>query len=192
MKIQKSLVALAVVASSMTLAAGSAIADGMLKTTAAVQDGTEVSRSARSSVSFQERHDADLRASIKSQAAVGKSRISSASAAKRGKRGPRGRQGPQGPQGNPGPAGPAGPAGSVVMYTETSPLLYLDYEDAGEYVATCTQGGRAVSGGFRQDGTYFAFANESAPQNTNQWYYYITNSSASYGTNIYFVTTCAR
>ena len=64
-------------------------------------------------------------------------------------------------------------------------------EDAAYYVATCTRGGRAISGGFRQDSTYYAWANESAPQNTSEWFYYITNNSSVYDTQIYFVTTCA-
>jgi len=73
----------------------------------------------------------------------------------------------------------------------TSPVFNLYYGDAGSYVATCTQGGRAVSGGFRQDSTYYVWANESAPQGVGQWFYYLTNDSAVYDTSVYFVTTCA-
>ncbi len=193
---KKLLIGIATASVLATAAAGTAIAGDLWTTkdtTAA--DGSELAKSVGGSDVFLKRHQADGKASQKSQAAVAKARTSDAAAVKRGKRG---KTGPQGPAGPPGPAGPQGPAGApgaagtVGWYTETSPVFYLDLQDAGEYVATCTQGGRAISGGFRQDSTVYAFANESAPQNVNQWYYYITNDSAVYGTNIYFVTTCAK
>lgn len=152
--------------------------------------GLELAKAGSASATFEQQHKADRKLARKSQIAVSGERQSTA-AAKRGPRGKRGKRGPAGPAGPSGPAGPAGAPASLSMYTETSPIYTLYYEDAAYYVATCTRGGRAISGGFRQDSTYYAWANESAPQNTSEWFYYITNNSAVYDTQIYFVTTCA-
>ena len=152
--------------------------------------GLELAKAGSASATFDQQHRADRKLARTSKASVSGERQSTA-AAKRGPRGKRGKRGPAGPAAPSGPAGPAGAPGSLSVYTETSPIFTLYYEDAAYYVATCTRGGRAISGGFRQDSTYYAWANESAPQNTSEWFYYITNNSSVYDTQIYFVTTCA-
>ena len=66
--------------------------------------------------------------------------------------------------------------------------------DTGSYVdytATCTQGGKAISGGFTQSNTVHAWLNTSAPNATGGWDYSLTNWGAA-GLTAYFVTTCAK
>ena len=70
----------------------------------------------------------------------------------------------------------------------TSPTFLV--VDSGSYTATCTSGGKAISGSFYNSATVYAWLNTSLSQG-NKWFYDITNDSAVYNTNVYFVTTCA-
>lgn len=141
---------------------------------------------------IQQMHKRATRIALRSQAELEATRTSQI-AAKRGKRGPRGPQGPQGPQGATGPQGVAGAPGSMSLYTVVSPLLYLPASDYGDYTATCTSGGKAISGGFIQADTVNVWANTSTQTaDQTQWIYSLTNASSSYGADLYFVTVCAR
>ena len=72
----------------------------------------------------------------------------------------------------------------------TSPTFTVYSGDGGTYTATCTSGGKAISGSFYNSDTYYAWLNTSLSQDT-QWFYDITNNSSVYNTSVYFVTTCA-
>ena len=135
-------------------------------------------------------HAKSMKASSRSQARLDGDNRAVAAKVKRGKRGKRGPRGYTGPQGSQGPQGPAGPAGSATIYTETSATYYVSSGDSGSYTATCTSGGKAISGSFYNDSTYYAWLNTSLSKG-NQWLYDITNNSGVYGTNVFFVTTCA-
>ena len=84
----------------------------------------------------------------------------------------------------------AGPAGSATIYTVTSPLTKVAPSTFLDYAATCTQGGKAISGGLTQD-LVVVFLNESAPNGTGGWKYSVTNLSSGTEASAYFVTTCA-
>ncbi len=145
---------------------------------------------------FASLHKAAQKRAKKSQQALPKRQSAIAAKGKRGPRGKTGPQGPQGPQGPPGPQGPQGPQGnngSVNVYTVVSDTFTVAFGDNGGYTATCTQGGKAISGGFYQEETAFAFLNSSIVGNTpDTWIYGVTNISNSLDANVFFETTCIK
>jgi len=79
------------------------------------------------------------------------------------------------------------------IYTVVSPLLTLAQGSNGRYTGTCTQGGKAISGGFMQGDTAYVWANSSIVGVTpNTWIYELTNDSSSYDAEVFFETVCAK
>lgn len=146
------------------------------------ESGQEMEKRGTAPTSLQNRHSQAVKASALSQKRV-RSQRTSVAERKPGPRGPRGKRGPRGPRGLPG---------SVSVYTVTSPILTVPAGDYGDYVATCSSGGKAISGGFVQEEAVLLFANTSAPVETKKWRYSITNASSSTEAAVYFVTTCVR
>lgn len=103
-----------------------------------------------------------------------------------------GKKGPRGPRGPRGPAGPQGPSGVLNIYSVVSPTFTVSTNGSGDYTATCTSGGKAISGGFIQaDTPNFWLSTSIVGNSEGEWIYSVTNGSSVFTASVFFETICA-